>query len=65
MSYSINQKCWKCEKRVRCVDLNIVEGAVQTIHSLDINHGHLGGGVIVLECQNFVESPQAQTGVKS
>ena len=51
MSYSLIQKCDKCNKQDRCADGKVIKGAVQgIIHSLDMNCGHLGGGTVTHDC---------------
>lgn len=53
MSYGLESKCVNCEKADKCIDLQIVTGAVFTIHSIGNLKGHLGGGVISLNCGGF------------
>jgi len=50
MSYSLSQKCWKCMKKDKCMDGNIIVAAVSIIHSLGQDKGHLGGGSIEHNC---------------
>ena len=57
MSYSLDSKCGKCEKKDKCLDVHFLEGAINGIHSVwPQEKGHLGSGVIKLECQNFEET---------
>lgn len=53
MSYSLNMKCFQCKKSWKCVDPQVLGGAIFTIHSIGFEKGHLGGGSIDLNCQNF------------
>jgi hypothetical protein len=59
MSYSLNMKCYQCAKGKNCIDSKIVAGAISIIHSL-YDYGHLGGGAIEIQCQNFVAKPQEE-----
>ena len=53
MSYSFNSKCFNCKKQPKCSDGNILAGAISVIHSNGQDKGHLGGGSVTHECQNF------------
>jgi len=62
MSYSLESKCHQCDLEDKCVDRFIVEGAISGIHNVNgysvkskqcVARGHLGGGTIKLDCQNF------------
>lgn len=55
MSYNIEQKCFICEKHSKCVDIHFLESALNGIHCVGTEKGHLGSGTIKLECQTFVE----------
>jgi len=61
MSYSINQKCWKCKKQDKCLDGNIIMAALSIIHSLGAK-GHLGGGSIIHDCTYGFEENNPNTG---
>jgi hypothetical protein len=69
MSYSVEKKCEQCDLEDKCVDRFFLEGAVSGIHSSTgysaktkayTNRGHLGAGVIKLDCSNFVQQPPKQ-----
>lgn len=62
MSYSLDSQCSSCHKQDKCVDQYFVQAAIFGIHSVNgwsckdsalMNRGHLGGGVIKIDCQNF------------
>ena len=53
MSYSLNTKCIECKKSDKCVDPQVLSGAIMAIHSIGSERGHLGGGSVDLNCQNF------------
>ncbi|MCK9420242.1 MAG: hypothetical protein M0R70_12770 [Nitrospirae bacterium] len=53
MSYSLNQKCYSCKKKPKCVDGNVISAAVSIIHSLGQEKGHLGGGCVTHDCSNY------------
>jgi hypothetical protein len=59
MSYSLNQKCYRCKKQEKCMDGNIVSLAVSIIHSLTALKGHLGGGSITHDCTYGFEDKNA------
>lgn len=52
MSYSLVCECGSCPKADKCVDSDIVLGAIQTIHCIGQAKGHFGGGSIVVNCSN-------------
>lgn len=63
MSYSFMQKCFECQKggeeyKSECIDKIILQNAINSIHQIGNQRGHLGAGVITLECQYFVEKEQ-------
>ena len=62
MSYSLMRDCQNCMKQSKCIDANILEGAVYAIHQAGQEKGHLGRGVISLECQNFLSNPVMESG---
>lgn len=53
MSYSLLSKCHLCKKEKVCVDYYFIDGARCGIHQAGQERGHLGSGVITIECQNF------------
>jgi hypothetical protein len=53
MSYSFNADCFMCVKKVKCVDADIIQGAIQSIHQLTPLKGHWGAGMIELHCQQL------------
>jgi hypothetical protein len=62
MSYTLDSKCNFCKKAEKCTDQCFVQGAIAGIHSVNDydyiknatrNRGHLGGGQIKIDCQNF------------
>lgn len=55
MSYSTAFPCFDCVKNDKCVDAQIVAGAVSTIHNIGFEKGHLGGGHIEMTCCHKVE----------
>jgi len=56
MSYSLSSKCGQCIKEGKCTDKNFIEGAISGIHSVwPSEKGHLGSGIVFLDCQNFEE----------
>lgn len=65
MSYSLDKKCNQCTKVSSCLDAEIIQGAINTIHQLN-NYismskprdfeAHKGGGSIEIKCVNFVQS---------
>ncbi len=68
MSYSLRIKCGDCTKKDKCVDRNIISGAISGIHEIGSEKGHLGGGSIEINCSNLevpaVEAPAEDSGVK-
>ncbi|HEY3347145.1 MAG TPA: hypothetical protein VGK71_05935 [Nitrospirota bacterium] len=62
MSYSVYSKCDNCKERAKCNDLDIIRGAVSTIHSLypGQERGHLGAGTVTIECNNFDDKNQPE-----
>ena len=50
MSYSLEEKCFTCTKKEKCSDGQIIRGAIDTIHQLGEEKGHLGYGVVRLDC---------------
>ena len=59
MSYSVNQKCYRCKKFTKCMDGTIIQAAVSIIHSLGSEKGHLGGGSITHDCTYGFEDKNA------
>lgn len=57
MSYSVSNKCNECGKNDKCIDAAIISGAVDSIHMLGSEKGHLGAGTITIECNNSVVLP--------
>ncbi len=64
MSYSLEKKCPQCTKVKSCLDAEIIQGAINTIHSLNNYVGvstprdfeaHKGSGSVELKCSNFVQ----------
>ena len=59
MSWGINNKCYTCKKYdEKCLDAPIIERAIDVIHLIGFERGHLGAGLIVMECQNFEEKKE-------
>jgi hypothetical protein len=55
MSYCLEEKCWNCKKKDKCNDRHFINNAIQSIHILNQDQGHLGGGIIRLDCSNIEE----------
>jgi len=54
MSYSLlGTDCFRCKKFDSCSDYHNIRGAIDTIHMVGNGKGHLGGGSVTLDCQNF------------
>jgi hypothetical protein len=63
MSYSLDKKCNRCKNVDSCLDAEIVQGAINTIHQLNnyvsypsrtrVFQAHKGGGTIEIKCSNF------------
>lgn len=54
MSYSLISKCGSCMKVDKCTDRHFIEGAISGIHQVwPAEKGHLGGGSVDLNCQNY------------
>jgi hypothetical protein len=56
MSYSLEHKCYgsqECTHADKCIDRYFIDNAIQNIHVLDRERGHLGAGIVKIECQNF------------
>lgn len=60
MSYSLNKKCKECTKKDKCSDSSVLEGAIYSIHMIGNDRGHLGGGSIDLNCQNFEQKTEKE-----
>lgn len=60
MSYGLFSKpgCFLCARWEKCVDFTVLSGALNAIHSLKKQKGHLGSGSITLECARFEEKPK-------
>jgi hypothetical protein len=65
MSYSLYKPCNQCAKVGSCLDAEIIQGAINTIHSLNNYVGaskprdfeaHKGSGSVEIKCNNFVQS---------
>jgi hypothetical protein len=64
MSYSLDKPCTQCAKVGDCLDAEIIQGAINTIHQLN-NYvclskprnfeAHKGSGTVVIKCSNFVQ----------
>jgi hypothetical protein len=63
MSYSLDKPCSKCKLEGGCLDAEMIQGAISTIHQLN-NYvswpntprdfmAHKGGGSITINCSNF------------
>ena len=59
MSYSFYTKCNGCVKKDKCVDRFMIQEAINCIHILGTDKGHLGGGSIELNCQNIEEQKES------
>lgn len=61
MSYSFHHPCYtpemerdkNCKFVEKCLDRHFLDNAINSIHLLGQGNGHLGAGIIRLECQNF------------
>ncbi len=62
MSYSLDKKCSQCVKVGSCLDAEIIQGAINTIHQLNNYVGvsrqrdfmaHKGSGSVEIKCSNF------------
>ena len=53
MSYTLENKCFECKRSEKCIDNEIISGAIQTIHSVAYGKGHIGAGTITMVCCNF------------
>lgn len=53
MSWSVENKCFHCSHYIDCVDATLINSAISDIHYLGAERGHLGGGVMAMDCQNF------------
>ena len=62
MSYSLDKQCNQCAKVKSCLDAEIIQGAINTIHQLNdyVGHqaprdfmAHKGSGSIEIKCSNF------------
>ncbi len=62
MSYSLESKCGTCKKNPECLDGTIIQGAINTIHTLNyaVGYGkerqvltHKGGGSVEIKCSNY------------
>lgn len=52
MSYSVEQRCYRCQKISKCNDGQIIKNAVQgIIHQMPV--GHLGHGTVTHQCHAF------------
>jgi hypothetical protein len=67
MSYRLDHKCHQCELEPKCLDLVLVQGAINAIHSMNysqragfLERAHFGGGTIKIECQNFKPVEQGE-----
>lgn len=54
MSYALIVKCGTCEKYKNCSDYHIFRGAIDTIHMIGSEKGHLGSGNVTVNCQNHM-----------
>ena len=54
MSYSFQNTCYNCKKKADCTDPVKLQAAISDIHSASPvdGKGHLGGGQIIILCQN-------------
>ena len=52
MSYSLETPCINCDKGDKCTDQASIAGAISGIHQMPYGVGHLGAGIIKLECSN-------------
>lgn len=50
MSYSFYNPCTDCKKNVECTDRHVIYGAISAIHSMPYGVGHIGSGIIRLDC---------------
>jgi hypothetical protein len=64
MSYSVKTPCGNCTKIGQCVDGTIISYAVYALHGLGEGKGHLGAGLISIDCCNF-EGPKEQENKKA
>ncbi len=56
MSWGLNQPCYKCKREDKCIDAQILEGAIYAIHRCGpypIQKGHYGGGTLEMKCNNL------------
>lgn len=53
MSYSVSTPCDACEKKAKCTDRHVIQGAVSGIHLMPFGTGHLGCGTISIICSNI------------
>ena len=53
MSYSLDEPCLPCLKRGKCVDRNVIAGAISGIHQMPHGVGHLGSGTVTISCSNL------------
>lgn len=53
MSYILENNCVACRKSDKCIDNEIISGAIQMIHAIMYDKGHNGAGTVTMECQNF------------
>lgn len=53
MSYSFNNECSACTKKDKCTDRASIAGAISGIHQMPFGVGHLGSGIVKLECMNI------------
>lgn len=65
MSYSLKAECPQCTKAGSCLDAEIIQGAINTIHQINNYVGvsrprdfeaHKGSGSVEIKCSNFVQS---------
>jgi len=71
MSYSLERKCHNCKFHDECTDRSFLNAAIQGIHQVGemsnqeqgkyLRRGHLGAGIITLDCQNFENISQDET----
>jgi len=71
MSYSLTKLCADCQKELECLDAEIIQGAINTIHSLYNYCGynkprafeaHKGGGTIEIKCSLFTKKAPPALG---
>jgi hypothetical protein len=64
MSYSLTKPCGDCVKELECLDAEIIQGSINTIHSLNnycgynkprLFEAHRGGGTIEIKCSNYMK----------